>query len=335
MPSMAEERDSNKKRPRDERTQNEDTVHLELFTTQLAQNNTELQTNPNNTRLQRHSDFSERNPRREGLSTRCFADQGYITRTSHMLLFLGVVCVLAATAVVPISGQTVGAANLPEYFVDVLVVTDAPVYDAWFGRAQATRGVTQRQAALNALRVYLTLVVQEVDKRYRTLEKYNNFRLTVRPVGFYIAETAEQSPWTVAARAGAQGQVDAAASLRNLARWVRTTQGIPEHDHTMLLTGYDLVTDDSGVLFRYTIGRATVGTVCQGGGRSVSVLEDRGAFQSVHTGAHELGHSLGAVHDGQGNTCTAADRYIMAGGTEPRTPQNLRNPWFFSPVFRQ
>lgn len=92
--SMAEERDSNKKRPRDERTQNEDTVHLELFTTQLAQNNTELQTNPNNTRLQWHSDFSERNPRREGLSTRCFADQGYITRTSHMLLFLGVVCVL-------------------------------------------------------------------------------------------------------------------------------------------------------------------------------------------------------------------------------------------------
>ena len=30
----------------------------------------------------------------------------------------------------------------------------------------------------------------KVNERYRTLERYNNFRLTVRPVGFYIAEVS-------------------------------------------------------------------------------------------------------------------------------------------------
>ncbi|KAK7471728.1 hypothetical protein BaRGS_00035610, partial [Batillaria attramentaria] len=79
---------------------------------------------------------------------------------------------------------------------------------------------------------------------------------------------------------------------------------------------YDLVTDDSGVVFRYTIGRAVVGTLCDGGGRSVSVVEDRGA--------------LGALHDGAGNTCRASDRFLMAGGTSRRTQENKRNPWFFS-----
>ena len=30
----------------------------------------------------------------------------------------------------------------------------------------------------------------KVNERYRTLEGYNDFRLTVRPVGFYIAEVS-------------------------------------------------------------------------------------------------------------------------------------------------
>lgn len=42
-------------------------------------------------------------------------------------------------------------------------------------------------------------------------------------------------------------------------------------------------------------------------------------------------HSLAAEHDGTGNTCSAADRYLMAGTTSRVTPQNLRHPWFFSP----
>ncbi|PVD33653.1 hypothetical protein C0Q70_04911 [Pomacea canaliculata] len=94
---------------------------------------------------------------------------------------------------------------------------------------------------------------------------------------------------------------------------------------------YDLVTDDSGVLFPYTVGRAGVATMCRGGGWSSSVMEDRGGFQSILTAAHELGHSLAAEHDGTGNTCSAADRYLMAGTTSRVTPQNLRHPWFFSP----
>jgi hypothetical protein len=55
---------------------------------------------------------------------------------------------------------------------------------------------------------------------------------------------------------------------------------------------YDLVTANgaTGEVDRFTIGRAGVGTLCERG-RSVSVVEDRGAFQSVQIAVHELGHT--------------------------------------------
>ncbi|KAK7485726.1 hypothetical protein BaRGS_00023027, partial [Batillaria attramentaria] len=85
-------------------------------------------------------------------------------------------------------------------------------------------------------------------------------------------------------------------------------------------------------------GRATVGTLCQGDrSHSVSVIEDRGAFQSVRTAVHELGHSLNASHDGDpGNSCSPSDNFIMASGNmTEQTTANSRNPWLFSPCTAQ
>nr|KAG5689150.1 hypothetical protein BaRGS_006358 [Batillaria attramentaria] len=58
----------------------------------------------------------------------------------------------------------------------------------WLSRARPAPGETARDLALADTRQYFTLVMKEVNARFRTLEEYNNFRLTVRPVGFVIAE---------------------------------------------------------------------------------------------------------------------------------------------------
>ena len=66
------------------------------------------------------------------------------------------------------------------------------------------------------------------------------------------------------------------------------------------------------IIHKRVTGRATVGTLCQGGGRSVSVIEDRGAFQSVHTAAHELGHRSGRAPSSLELSSIYVDNYSAA-----------------------
>lgn len=39
-----------------------------------------------------------------------------------------------------------------------------------------------------------------------------------------------------------------------------------------------------------SVGLAFIGSMCRGGGDSVSVVEDHGGFQNIATAAHEIGH---------------------------------------------
>uniref|UniRef100_A0A0K0DF07 Peptidase M12B domain-containing protein n=1 Tax=Angiostrongylus cantonensis TaxID=6313 RepID=A0A0K0DF07_ANGCA len=69
-----------------------------------------------------------------------------------------------------------------------------------------------------------------------------------------------------------------------------------------------------------TQGLAYVGNICQRGDSS-SVVEDVGAGATAIVAAHELGHSLGAFHDGspQSEECSSLENFLMAAtmsGTE-------------------
>ncbi|VDM52972.1 unnamed protein product [Angiostrongylus costaricensis] len=69
-----------------------------------------------------------------------------------------------------------------------------------------------------------------------------------------------------------------------------------------------------------TQGLAYVGNICQRGDSS-SVVEDIGAGATAIVAAHELGHSLGAFHDGNSESeeCSSSENFLMAAtvsGTE-------------------
>nr|KAI8758954.1 ADAM family mig-17-like; partial [Biomphalaria glabrata] len=103
------------------------------------------------------------------------------------------------------------------------------------------------------------------------------------------------------------------------------------YDHVILFTGYDLFKyDNSGNKIYTYAGSTYVGTMCRTDGTSCAVIEDhRGP--DIRIIAHELGHSLSAKHDGDGNDCSNSDRYIMNNGlNRKQTPETKFNPWRFS-----
>uniref|UniRef100_A0A2C9LSC4 Peptidase M12B domain-containing protein n=1 Tax=Biomphalaria glabrata TaxID=6526 RepID=A0A2C9LSC4_BIOGL len=86
-----------------------------------------------------------------------------------------------------------------------------------------------------------------------------------------------------------------------------------------------MILDDGELL-----GLAYMSQVCRNDGKSSSIVYDAGTYSSILTAAHELGHSLSAEHDGDGNSCRFEDRYIMAATDSDSTQGTELHPWIFS-----
>ncbi|XP_037090795.1 uncharacterized protein LOC119111074 [Pollicipes pollicipes] len=113
-------------------------------------------------------------------------------------------------------------------------------------------------------------------------------------------------------------QRDINAFLTSFCKWQQrhnpAADEDPLHwDHAVLLTGVDLFTAaktaNKREVNRQVVGFAPVGGMCTAAS-SCTVNEGKD-FESVYIVAHEIGHSLGMHHDGQGNACNEED-HIMS-----------------------
>ncbi|XP_067654578.1 uncharacterized protein [Haliotis asinina] len=217
--------------------------------------------------------------------------------------------------------------------IDVIALLDYSQVQVWTARAggDTAKGITE-------MKKYFAHVMNAVNLRFKSIDENNigssNYAFNIQLVGFFIAVNETSSPWSELNRehitTNNTWQLNATVVLEDLKTWAGSSTDVPAYDHIMMFTNYDLVTDDNGFRFNYTTGFAYVGTMCAGDGSSVSIVEDHGGFQSVGTATHELGHSLGALHDGTDNSCKSEDRYVMAPISHDETPGNKFNPWFFS-----
>ncbi|XP_053385079.1 uncharacterized protein LOC128550301 [Mercenaria mercenaria] len=218
-----------------------------------------------------------------------------------------------------------------KYNLEILAVIDYGVYRRFYKASkQGTEAAKDNEAKFN-LKKYFSHVFNGVDMLYQTIDD-PEFSLSVAVSGFIIADKPDVSPWTTPhIDRNPEGRHDLLVSvpLDELLRWSFSARNLPENDHIMLLTDYDLYSMDSGSIDKRTAGYARVGSVCSMD--SVSVIEDHGGFQSINAAAHELGHGLGSRHDGKMNSCNPKDQYIMTahGGFETETTKG--NPWRFSP----
>ena len=100
------------------------------------------------------------------------------------------------------------------------------------------------------------------------------------------------------------------------------------YDMVVAVTGLDMARKKKGRMDRATAGYAYVGGACVRNSRlskisSVALVEDSGAYSGVVVTAHEIGHLLGAVHDGDpapsylrsspgAKACPWKDGYMMS-----------------------
>ncbi|XP_041367019.1 snake venom metalloproteinase BaP1-like [Gigantopelta aegis] len=219
-----------------------------------------------------------------------------------------------------------------EYYIDVLTVIDYSIYQRHYNRTDSSlAAATRRVHALQDIREYFAYVMNGVNLRYKSITGLDE-RLVIRLTGYVVAEARDQASWTENSvlMTSSGGEVNSLTALQELKAWVANTS-LPDNDHVMLFTRYDLfriIADGSKA--RTRVGIAYMSKMCKPLGLSTSVIEDDGGFQRILTAAHELGHSLGSKHDGDNNTCTGEDQYIMAATSRLRTDPNMTNPWLFS-----
>ncbi|VDO86366.1 unnamed protein product [Heligmosomoides polygyrus] len=166
--------------------------------------------------------------------------------------------------------------------------------------------VSKRTIHLNMVGAFVALREDDCPMFY-TLEGsdeelvYNStFDNSTIGVGFEESNTTELT-LTVAA----------VEALDRFNHWLRAhEQFLPKHDHAILITKYDLLSPRGESA---TQGMAYVGNICKPGDSS-SIVEDIGAAATALIAAHELGHNLGAFHDGnpEAKDCLSSENFLMS-----------------------
>ncbi|KAF4522470.1 hypothetical protein B566_EDAN002554, partial [Ephemera danica] len=169
-----------------------------------------------------------------------------------------------------------------------------------------------------------------VDLRYKLL-KGPKVRISI--AGIIISRGRDATPYLERNRVG-RDAIDSAAALTDMGKYLFRERRLPVYDIAVAITKYDMcrrrkggrcTKGTAGMLLsapdvhqqldmcrrqyandacnRGTAGFAYVGGACVVNKRlekvnSVAIIEDTGGFSGIIVAAHEVGHLLGAVHDG-------------------------------------
>ncbi|KAH3821995.1 hypothetical protein DPMN_123764 [Dreissena polymorpha] len=190
--------------------------------------------------------------------------------------------------------------------------------------------------ALKEAALYVTMLLTEVNAIYRTVSDSTAGQMELVVFGVKLLYPAGSQEWPfLSSTAGVLQTTESCGTgciplLTTLKTFLDNHwASLPQFDHLAFLSGYDIANAaGSGLL-----GIAYSNTVCeQDGYRSykISVTEDF-KHDAVFIFAHELGHALGARHDGFDTAIACPPSgYIMAAYAENPTAASENTFWTFS-----
>ncbi|KAL3856577.1 hypothetical protein ACJMK2_011312 [Sinanodonta woodiana] len=218
------------------------------------------------------------------------------------------------------------------YWVDVAVLIDSTIWE-WFKKLVRATLPHQDEHVSQAIREAYSHILNGVNLLYKGIED-KSIEIHVTLVKFFMFKTFLEFPHNVSLPKSKDGvqYVDARRYLDDIGGWDKKVgQHKANYDHAMLFTRYDLYEDF--IANNEHTGMSFQSNICDIGYR-VSVIEVRDFFWSIDTAAHELGHNLGAVHDGEGvaTACPSEDYFIMTSYEREFQEGETysRNPWLFS-----
>ncbi|CAC5368292.1 unnamed protein product [Mytilus coruscus] len=143
--------------------------------------------------------------------------------------------------------------------IELLIVCDYAIYSYWYAKSDKSSIQEKETDALTTVRQYYA---------------------------FVLNGTPGDAPWTenIKDTSFTPNRVDSSIALGNFQAWVKLQTGLPDHDHAMLFTRYDLTA--SGLTGN--AGLAFTSAVCSE--NSQSIVEEAFDFVVITTAAHELGH---------------------------------------------
>ena len=239
-----------------------------------------------------------------------------------------------------VSGRSAGGGNpdtVTHYKVELLPVVDFAVYEYWYNLQDPGKTEAEKYAgAVDSLTEYYAYVINTMNVHYESIRGVP-WDIEIIYAGIYVADVPAASNWTESlkvTRTGDRLWIEAKQALDRFKAWLEVVTGLPDYDHAMAFTGYEMYrVDSSNNELPGVLGLAWIASLCRKQNNQFyenSVIEDHSEAIIGHVAAHELGHNLGALHDGQNNDCSSSKRYVMAPSIGVRTSEKGINRFIFS-----
>ncbi|KAL3836859.1 hypothetical protein ACJMK2_022270, partial [Sinanodonta woodiana] len=185
------------------------------------------------------------------------------------------------------------------YFVKVAVLIDPGLWEFYYSTVHYFSPLTRRRSAIKLIHQWYSHIMNGVNMIYRGIQD-TSISIIVLLSEFIIFKTKQEFQLHESRVVNLDGKylVDGPLYLNDIITWDKETDAKQNKhfSHGMLFTRYKIFEDE--LSNKDTNGLSFVGEVCNVGKR-MSLVETHGYVWMVHAAAHELGHNLGANHDGE------------------------------------
>ncbi|XP_059145928.1 A disintegrin and metalloproteinase with thrombospondin motifs 12-like [Physella acuta] len=245
-----------------------------------------------------------------------------------------------------------GRTFVDKKIIETKVYTDVEMYKRWYTRVSASTAEKNKKQLHNltqsAIKEYVSLCFHQANARlstlYPTLPHIVELRLVAMEFNYAMFDDS-----------GLTDIDEKHHIFKKFLQEIHKVNGM--YDHTMLMTsltlttsfntssikkgallelsddmaGYTKISEDLDLSLQavsWMYRGASWNKICNPHGLSSSIIEDKGGFQSVFDIAHQIGHNLGAPHDGETEVCNDTDYNIMSSIKPENGP--LASQWYFS-----